>query len=114
MCDTALPSRNVIITFGQEVFEMTLLDFIIRGTRPKTDSAVAKILFGTGMGMAVGLVAGMLLAPRSGSETRRIVAGNVKNKAEEIKKNIHALSSEKHNPYNSDDILKNSEHPTDE
>jgi len=93
---------------------MTLLDFIIRGTRPKTESAVAKILFGTGMGMAIGIVAGILLAPRSGIETRQIVAGNVKGKAEELKKTIHTISSEKHNPYISDEMVKNSEHPTDE
>ena len=90
------------------------MDFIIRGTRPRSDGAVAKILFGTGVGMTLGLLAGLLFAPRSGSETRHMVAGNARETAEIIKKTITTATSGVHNPYTSDEMLKNSEHPADE
>ena len=106
MCDTALPNRNVIITFGKEVFEMTLFDYIIRGTRPKTDGAVAKIIFGTGVGMALGLVAGLLLAPRSGSDTRQLVAENAKATAKILQNTLHETSEKR--PSANDAIAKGS------
>jgi gas vesicle protein len=90
------------------------LDFIIRGTRPKADGAVAKIVFGTGIGMALGLIAGLLLAPRAGSDTRRMVAGNARDTAKILKKAIFTAYSPKHNPYTNDTMQKNSPHPADE
>ena len=85
---------------------MTLMDFIIRGTRPKSDGAVAKIVFGTGIGMVFGLVAGMLLAPRSGSETRELVGENAKATAAILKSTMHEVSSI--HPSTNDTITKES------
>jgi len=93
---------------------MTLTDFIIRATRPRSDGAAAKILLGTGVGITLGLLAGLFFAPRSGSETRQMVAGNAKDTAKILKKTLSTASFEKRNPHTDDAISKSSEHPKDE
>ena len=93
---------------------MTLLDFISWKMKPKTDAAVAKILFGTGLGMALGLVVGLLLAPRSGAETRELVAENAKDAADVVKDIIHTTASSlKHNLKKNDPSAGESDHPED-
>jgi gas vesicle protein len=85
------------------------MDFILRGTKQNADGAVAKILLGTGIGVAIGLFAGLLLAPRAGSETRQLVAENAKATAEKLKSTILAATDDKsgkHNPHTDDPAVK--------
>jgi hypothetical protein len=114
MCDTAPPGFNFSITFALEVFEMFILDTIIKGMRPKPDAVVAKIIFGTGVGMAMGLLVGLLLAPRSGAETREMVAENAKDAADVIGKAINTTASSIKKALNKNDpITKETDHPED-
>ena len=51
----------------------------------KRRKAVMQIAIGAGIGIAIGTLLGVLLAPKSGRETRKNVAGFAKDSAQTIK-----------------------------
>ncbi len=67
---------------------MTLMDLMTRGMRPHHDGEAVKIIVGTGLGLVLGVLAGLLFAPRSGDLTRQLVVENAHDVADIVKKTI--------------------------
>ena len=55
-------------------------------------SALRHLFLGLGLGLAAGFVAGILLAPKPGSQTRSEVSEALKNAAEVVREKIAAAS----------------------
>lgn len=53
--------------------------------------AAAKVVTGLAMGTAVGLTAGILLAPKSGKETRKEISEKAKDVLDKSKEDLHNI-----------------------
>ncbi|SFL75829.1 YtxH domain-containing protein [Pelosinus propionicus] len=64
---------------------MSILDLLQKGKRNREKRVRQKVAIGATLGMTIGAVAGVLLAPKAGKETRAGLAKNAKNVTETIK-----------------------------
>lgn len=63
--------------------------------RRKSDNSTGKIIIGAVAGMAVGLTAGMLTAPRSGREIRGLLSSRTRGTMEKVGKTIEETTHRK-------------------
>jgi gas vesicle protein len=83
---------------------MFINDYLEKKKRKERDEAVKKVVIATGVGIAAGLTAGVLLAPKSGKETRAAIAQKAEKAAEMAK---DAAISVKEDLLNKEQQLKN-------
>jgi gas vesicle protein len=67
---------------------MSLLELLARARKQEKRSSLGPALLGTGIGMAIGLCAGLLFAPRTGKETRERLAIDAKAAAVILKESL--------------------------
>ncbi len=64
---------------------MSILDLLQKGKRNREKKVRQKVAIGATLGMTIGAVAGVLLAPKSGKDTRADLAKNAQELTESIK-----------------------------
>ncbi|WP_321494778.1 YtxH domain-containing protein [uncultured Desulfobacter sp.] len=62
-------------------------------TRDMRRNRTRNMLIGAGIGSAVGVAAGILFAPKSGSETRKVIADRTGKTAKNLKDNVVAAKA---------------------
>jgi len=83
---------------------MFINDYIEKKKRKERDETVKTVVIAAGVGIAAGLTAGVLLAPKSGKETRAAIAKKAEKAAEMAK---DAAISVKEDLLNKEEQLEN-------
>jgi len=64
---------------------MGLFDYLKQGLAPRKRIGIGDVAWATGIGLVAGFLAGLLLAPETGKETRKAVVRNTRNVASKVK-----------------------------